>query len=183
MNKHGVVGTGAEGERERQSWVSSIPSKSQGRAPSHRSWPEPKSRHHPGSPSLPITRQTSVKKKKKETDYLLYLFHLVSVCVIPIVKKFYISFITVNLLQNVFKFSCFKFRNQILLQSMFHGVPGWPSQLSVCLQLRSWSQGPGTEPHIRVPAQQRACFFFSLYLPLYLLVLSLSLCQINKLNL
>ena len=33
-------------------------------------------------------------------------------------------------------------------------VPRWLSQLSVCLQLRSWSQGPGTESPIRLPPQR-----------------------------
>ena len=33
------------------------------------------------------------------------------------------------------------------------GAPGWLSQLGICLQLRSWSQGPGMKPHIRLPAQ------------------------------
>ena len=28
-----------------------------------------------------------------------------------------------------------------------NGAPGWLSQLSVCLRLRSWSQGRGMEPH------------------------------------
>ena len=39
---------------------------------------------------------------------------------------------------------------------------GWLSQLSACLQLSSWSQGPGTEPHIQLPAQWGA--YFSLFL-------------------
>ena len=36
------------------------------------------------------------------------------------------------------------------------GAPGWLSQVSVCLQLRSWSQSPRIEPHVRLPAQQRS---------------------------
>ena len=32
--------------------------------------------------------------------------------------------------------------------------------LSVCLLLRSWFQGPGIKPHIRLLAQQRVCFSF-----------------------
>ena len=28
------------------------------------------------------------------------------------------------------------------------GVPGWFSQLNICLWLRSWSQSPGIEPHV-----------------------------------
>ena len=51
-------------------------------------------------------------------------------------------------------------------------VLGWLRQLSVCLQLRSRSQGPRTEPHIRLPAQQGVCFSHSLWpsppLPLFL---------------
>ena len=38
------------------------------------------------------------------------------------------------------------------------GAPGWLSHLGVCLQLRSWSQGPGNEPLIGFPAQWRVCF-------------------------
>ena len=54
------------------------------------------------------------------------------------------------------------------------GAPGWLSRLSICIQLRSWSQGSGMEPHIRFP-EQGACFSLSI-----LLVLSHSLSQINK---
>ena len=56
-------------------------------------------------------------------------------------------------------------------------APGWLSQLSICLLLRSWSQSPGIKPCIGLPAQQRACFALSLCLPLLLLVLSLSLSE------
>ena len=38
------------------------------------------------------------------------------------------------------------------------GVPRWLSQLSICLQFRSWSQGPGNEPRIRLPTQQGVYF-------------------------
>ena len=55
------------------------------------------------------------------------------------------------------------------------GAPGWLSQLSICLQLRSLSQGPGIEPCLRLPAQRAVCFSLSLCLPLCLLVPSLSL--------
>ena len=40
------------------------------------------------------------------------------------------------------------------------GAPGWLSQSSGCLQLRSWSQGPRTGPHFRVPAQQESASRF-----------------------
>ena len=43
-----------------------------------------------------------------------------------------------------------------------NGVPGWLSRWSVCLQLRSWSQGPGIEPHIMgLPAQWGVCLCHS----------------------
>ena len=55
------------------------------------------------------------------------------------------------------------------------GAARWLSWLSLCLWLRSWSQGPGIEPFVGLPAQQRACFsLFPLVLAL-LLSLSLSL--------
>ena len=60
------------------------------------------------------------------------------------------------------------------------GAPRWLNRLSICLHLRSWSQGSGIKPHIRLPAQRGAYFSLSLCLLLPLLVLSLSLCQINK---
>ena len=42
----------------------------------------------------------------------------------------------------------------------------WMAQwLSICLQLRSWSQGPGIKPHVGPPAQWGACFSHSLCLP------------------
>ena len=44
----------------------------------------------------------------------------------------------------------------------FHGAPGWLRRLSICLQLRSWSQGPGMAPCIRLPAQRGLCFFLCL---------------------
>ena len=34
-------------------------------------------------------------------------------------------------------------------------VPGWLSQLSVCLWLRSQSQGPKIKPQVRLPAQNQ----------------------------
>ena len=43
------------------------------------------------------------------------------------------------------------------------GAPGWLSQLSICFQLRSWSWGPGIEPHIRLSAQWRVSFSLSFY--------------------
>ncbi len=52
----------------------------------------------------------------------------------------------------------------------FRGAPEWLSWLSVCLQLRSWSRGPGIEPHVRLPAQWGVCF--SLLLSLCALSLS-----------
>ena len=55
-------------------------------------------------------------------------------------------------------------------------APGWLSQLSICLWLGSWSQGPGIESRIGLPAQQEACFPLSHSPCLY----SLSLCQMNK---
>ena len=70
--------------------------------------------------------------------------------------------------------------NTLNIKILIDGVPGWLSWLSICLQLRSWSQYPGIKPHIGLSAQWRACFSFSPCLPLCLLVLSLSLCQINK---
>ena len=43
------------------------------------------------------------------------------------------------------------------------GAPGWCSQLSICLGLKSWSQDPGMEPHIGIPAQQGVGLFLWLY--------------------
>ena len=62
-----------------------------------------------------------------------------------------------------------------VIKKAISGVSGWPSQLSICFQLGSWSQGPGMEPHIGESAQQ--VVFFSLYLcfcSLLMLTLSLS---------
>jgi len=55
------------------------------------------------------------------------------------------------------------------------GEPGWLRWLNIYLQLRSWSQGPGIEPHIRLSAQLGAYFSLSLCLSPYLWSLSLSL--------
>ena len=54
---------------------------------------------------------------------------------------------------------------------MEKGAPGWLSQLSICLWLRSWSRCPGIKSCLRLPAHPGACF--SLCLPLPLLVCSL----------
>ena len=59
------------------------------------------------------------------------------------------------------------------------GVPGWLSQLSVCLQLRSWSWCPRIEARVGLPAQWRACFSLSPY-HLLLLSLPISLSLSNK---
>ena len=45
--------------------------------------------------------------------------------------------------------------------------------LSICLQLRSWSQGPGIMAHARLPAQQGVCVSLS-FCPFHLLMLSLT---------
>ena len=61
---------------------------------------------------------------------------------------------------------------------VFLGAPGWLSRLSGCLQLRSWSQNPGIEPHApayREPASPSPPWPCAL---LHALFLSLS--QINK---
>ena len=42
------------------------------------------------------------------------------------------------------------------------GALGWLSRLSLCLRLRSWSQGPGIETCIRLSALWGACFLLSL---------------------
>ena len=34
------------------------------------------------------------------------------------------------------------------------GLPGWLSWLNICLQFRSWTQGPGIKPHVGLLAQQ-----------------------------
>ena len=51
---------------------------------------------------------------------------------------------------------------------------------SVCLLLRSWSQGPGIEPPVGLPAPQEACFSVSHSPCLCSLSRCVSLCQINK---
>ena len=45
------------------------------------------------------------------------------------------------------------------------GTPGWPSQLSICFQLRSSSWGPGIEPRFWLWAQWGVCFSLSLCPP------------------
>ena len=54
-------------------------------------------------------------------------------------------------------------------------LPGaWVAQsVDICLWLRSWSQGSGTQPCIRLPAQRWVCFFLSHWLAC---AHSLSLC-------
>ena len=54
------------------------------------------------------------------------------------------------------------------------GVPGWLNQLSICLQLRSWSPGPEIELHVGLPAKQGVWLLsLSLFLcPYPLLILS-----------
>ena len=49
-------------------------------------------------------------------------------------------------------------KHSIYIQKSKNWAPGWLSWLSVCLQLRSWSWGPGIKFHIRLPAQQGVCF-------------------------
>ena len=67
------------------------------------------------------------------------------------------------------------------------GVPGGLSELSICLPPRSWSQHPGMEPHIRLPAHWRVCFSISVNAcpppstACVLSLLSLSNKQINNL--
>lgn len=62
----------------------------------------------------------------------------------------------------------------------FQGALGWLSRLSISLQLRLWSPGPGIKPHIGLPAQQGACFSLSLPLPLLMRSLFLSLSLLEK---
>ena len=70
-----------------------------------------------------------------------------------------------------------------ILQCMFSvksgkWAPGWLSQLSVCFQLRSWSQHPGIEPHVGLPDYQEVCFSLTLC-PSPLLVFPLSFSNKN----
>ena len=73
------------------------------------------------------------------------------------------------------------------LRRMFW-APGWLHQLSVCLWLGLWSQGPGIELWVRLPAPGGVCFSLSLrpshrHVCSLLLSLShsaLSLSRINK---
>ena len=53
------------------------------------------------------------------------------------------------------------------------GCLGGLSHLSVCLGLRSWSQDPGIQPCIRLPAQWGVCFSLSLHYCSLSLTLSL----------
>ena len=46
-------------------------------------------------------------------------------------------------------------------KNLSKGVLGWLSWLSICLWLRSGSQGPGIQPHIRLSAQRGVCFSLS----------------------
>ena len=48
---------------------------------------------------------------------------------------------------------------QIFTTQKVLGVHRWPSQLSICLWLRSWSQGPGIELHIGLHGQQTVCLY------------------------
>ena len=45
---------------------------------------------------------------------------------------------------------------QLLVENFYVGAPGWLSWLSIFLQLRSWSRGPGIEPHVGLPAEEGA---------------------------
>ena len=49
-----------------------------------------------------------------------------------------------------------------ILRKISCRASGWLSRLSICLQLMSWSQGPGIKPHVRLPAQGGVCFSLSL---------------------
>ena len=58
------------------------------------------------------------------------------------------------------------------------GAPECLRQLGICLWLGSWSQGPGIQSCIGLPAWRGTCFSLSVCLLLWLC--SLSLCQLNK---
>ena len=57
-------------------------------------------------------------------------------------------------------FKDLKYHKKVSLKYFILGAPGWLSRLSACLQLRSWSQGPGTEPQMGLPQWRAACFSF-----------------------
>ena len=67
------------------------------------------------------------------------------------------------------------------LRESTRGAQGWLSQLSICLPLRTWPQGPGMEPGIRFPLN-RLLLPFPLPLPCLMLspMRSLSLFISNK---
>ena len=58
------------------------------------------------------------------------------------------------------------------IKDNFPGDPGWLSRLSVCLQLRSWTWGPGSSP--AAGSLPRGCLLLSLPQPLPLLVFLLA---------
>ena len=82
------------------------------------------------------------------------------------------SLYTVEITSKTSSRACF-----VTIKRVGTGAPGWLSLVSICLQLRSWSQGPGMEQRIRLPAQWGVCFS----LPLFLCP-SLCLCPLSLSN-
>ena len=86
--------------------------------------------------------------------YIYYIY----VCVL---LSFFINLFYTLL--STFYSNCYSSDNKIHLEVMcIPGAPGWLRGLSLCLQLMSWSQGPGIEPRIGLSVQQGACFLRSL---------------------
>ena len=67
----------------------------------------------------------------------------------------------------------------LFFKSRLVGAPGWLSRLSIWLQLRSWSQGPGIEPSVKSHVRLWARGSWLVPLPLLLPLLRLCTCT-NK---
>ena len=68
------------------------------------------------------------------------------------------------------------------IKKLWLGAPGWLSQLSIWLQLRSWSQGSWVCWALHTQSQCRTCFGTSVSLSLSLSLPLPHLCSLSKIN-
>ena len=112
---------------------------------------------HPPTHALSQINYLNLKKKKKKYEYFVHIKDCV---------------LSHSLIHTLNKYILNDFNVKDIIRA-----PGWLSRLSICLQLRSWSQVPGIKPCIGLPTQWGVCFSLLLCLcP----ACAISLSQIKK---
>ena len=102
-----------------------------------------------------MTSKVFVPSKCPMVQCLLFIKHLIHLNTVLwnyILTPLYLNYFKIMLLIEYLSTMSFS------IKKVTWGAPGWLSWLSVCFQLSSWSQDPGIQSCIRLPAHWGVCF-------------------------